>query len=359
MSKTLSRAFPPGDFLAEELEERGWSQADFAAIIDRPAQLVSAIIAGKKEITEQTAMQFAAALGTSPDYWLKLESSYQLWLEAQDPAAKAKLDKVKLRAEIGAYGSITLLRRRGYIRSDDPQQQSVELCQILGIERLGDEIPFLAAARRANVGAAATLPQTTWLACARILARGVDAPPYDEPALRDLADGLTRRVRSGQDWIGLPQEFAKVGIRLVYLEAFPANKISGASFLLDGDEARPVIALSGLGKRFDKVMFTLLHEIAHLLLGHVTPDAFFIDEGDEPEDEREHAADEQASKWALPLGEPDAPRSIRRSWVVRESERQGVHPLMVVGMLQHRGQIDWRSELVRGAERVDEFLQQW
>lgn len=359
MSRKLARAFPPGDFLAEELEEREWSQADFAAIIGRPAQLVSGIIAGKKEITEQTALQFAAALGTSPEYWLNLQSSYQLWLEGQDPEAEAKLDAVKLRAAMGAYGSLTLLRRRGFIRSADPKQQSIELCELLGIERLGEEVPFLAAARRANADEAATLPQTTWVACARTLARKIDAAAYDAKGLRRLATGLTQRVRTGEDWVALPQEFAKVGVRLVYVEAFPSNKISGVSFLLDGDETKPVIALSGLGKRFDKVMFTLLHEIAHLLLGHVTPEAFFVDEGEEPDDERERAADKQAGHWALPLGEPDAPRSIRRSWVMQESERQGVHPLIVIGMLQHHGQIDWRSELVRGAERVDGFLAQW
>ncbi|MXN63204.1 HigA family addiction module antidote protein [Bacillus sp. BGMRC0062] len=359
MSRTLARAFPPGDFLAEELNERDWSQADFAAIIGRPAQLISGIIAGKKEITERTATQFAAALGTSPEYWLNLQSSYQLWRESQDPQAQAKLDTVKLRAEMSAYGSLTLLRRRGFIQSEDARQQSVELRELLEIEHLGDDVPFLAAARRSNANERATLPQTTWLACARSLARRVDADAYDPEGLRSLAVALTRRVRSGQDWIDLPQEFAKVGVRLVYVEAFPSNKISGVSFLLDGDKANPVIALSGLGKRFDKIMFTLLHEIAHLLLGHVTPDAFFIDEDEDSDDEREQAADTQASQWALPLGNPSVPRSIRRPWVIQESERQGVHPLIVIGTLQHQGHIDWRSELVRGAERVDNFLQKW
>ena len=33
VDKRLAEAFPPGDYLAEELDERGWSQADFAAIL--------------------------------------------------------------------------------------------------------------------------------------------------------------------------------------------------------------------------------------------------------------------------------------------------------------------------------------
>lgn len=42
---------PVGELLGAELELRGWSQADFAAVIDRPTQFVSEIVTGKKEIT--------------------------------------------------------------------------------------------------------------------------------------------------------------------------------------------------------------------------------------------------------------------------------------------------------------------
>lgn len=359
MTKALAYAFPPGDFLAEELEEREWSQADFAAIIDRPAQLVSGIISGKKEITEQTAAQFGAALGTSAEYWLNLQSTYQLWLQGQDPRAQEKLDRVRLRAQMGERGSVSLLRQRGFIRATDLDDQYREFCDLLEIESLDQEVPFLAAARRANVHELATAHQVTWLACARRIARDRTVDPFNVGALQDMATSLTQRVRLAQDWAQIPEMFAGVGVRLVYVEAFPANKISGASFLLDGDPSQPVIALSGLGKRFDKVMFTLLHEMAHLVLGHVTPTSFPIDEGQEAEDECEENADRQAARWALPLQDFDPPSHVRRPWVMRESERQGVHPLIVIGTLQHQGVLDWRSELVKGAEQVDEYLRQW
>ena len=47
--------FPPGEFLADELKERGWTQVEFAEIIQRPTKLVNEIIAGKKSITPETA----------------------------------------------------------------------------------------------------------------------------------------------------------------------------------------------------------------------------------------------------------------------------------------------------------------
>jgi len=74
----LAEVFPPGEFLKEELEARGLTQAKLAYILGRPPQLVNEIIAGKKQITAQTAMQLERALGISAQYWLNLESQYQL-----------------------------------------------------------------------------------------------------------------------------------------------------------------------------------------------------------------------------------------------------------------------------------------
>ena len=77
-----AEVFPPGEFLADELKERGWTQIEFSEIIRRPAKTVNEIIAGKKSITPETALELAAALSTSPQYWLNLESAYQLWKTA-------------------------------------------------------------------------------------------------------------------------------------------------------------------------------------------------------------------------------------------------------------------------------------
>ena len=77
-----AEVFPPGEFLADELKERGWTQIEFSEIIRRPTKTVNEIISGKKSITPETALELAAALSTSPQYWLNLESAYQLWKTA-------------------------------------------------------------------------------------------------------------------------------------------------------------------------------------------------------------------------------------------------------------------------------------
>src|SRR5450830_1003108 len=81
MSATMPRPFrpvKPGELLQEELDARGWTQGDLAAILDRPVQAVNEIIAGKKAITPETAVALSRALGTSAEYWLRLDSLYRL-----------------------------------------------------------------------------------------------------------------------------------------------------------------------------------------------------------------------------------------------------------------------------------------
>ncbi len=80
MTKTFKPAevFPPGDFLRDELAERGWTQADLARVIGRPLQTVNQIINGSKRITVETAKELGLALGTGPEVWLNLETAYRL-----------------------------------------------------------------------------------------------------------------------------------------------------------------------------------------------------------------------------------------------------------------------------------------
>jgi HTH-type transcriptional regulator/antitoxin HigA len=86
VSKKWAETFPPGDFLREEIEARGWTQAKLAEVLGRPLQTVNAIINGKKAVTPQTAVELAAALGTSAELWMNLEQAYQLSrVEGPDP----------------------------------------------------------------------------------------------------------------------------------------------------------------------------------------------------------------------------------------------------------------------------------
>jgi len=76
--RTVAEVFPPGEFIREELEARDWTQSDLARILGRPLQAVNMIINGRKAITPETAIELAAAFGTSAELWMNLETAYRL-----------------------------------------------------------------------------------------------------------------------------------------------------------------------------------------------------------------------------------------------------------------------------------------
>ncbi len=69
----------PGEILLEEfLIPMSVSQVAFAAHIGVPIQRVNEIVRGKRGVSPETAWLFAEALGTSPEFWLNLQTNYDL-----------------------------------------------------------------------------------------------------------------------------------------------------------------------------------------------------------------------------------------------------------------------------------------
>jgi len=74
-------AFHPGETLAEELEARGMTQRELAEKMGRPVQVVNEIVRGRKAITAQTAWDLEGALGVSAEFWMNMQTSYDLNVE--------------------------------------------------------------------------------------------------------------------------------------------------------------------------------------------------------------------------------------------------------------------------------------
>ncbi len=79
------QAFPPGEYLADELEARGWSQSDLAKVLDRPFQHVNLLVNGKRRINAEIASELSAAFGTSAEVWLNLQSAWDAYKAPAPP----------------------------------------------------------------------------------------------------------------------------------------------------------------------------------------------------------------------------------------------------------------------------------
>ena len=334
MARTPAHAFPPGEYLRDELEERGWTVTEFSEIIGRPIQAVSGILNAKKEITTETAMAISAALGTTPELWLNLQTRYRLYLQ-RTAANRVDLTPVARRARLRNVIPLAEVRSRGWIPDTrDLDETESAVCCLLEIESLEEKPAFALAARRLNRMEPITIKQSAWLGRVRRVAEAQQVERFDAEALGALAPRLPRMLRDGPDELArLPALLGECGVCLVFCEGLRGGKLDGAvTFLGDG---RPVIGLTTRNNRFDSLLFTLLHECAHLTLGHITPQSGAILDDDVTEaktDPDEIAADEQASTWLFP-GKLRI-RSTSVSEIVQAATDHNVHPSVVIGQIQ-------------------------
>ncbi|MCM2340186.1 HigA family addiction module antitoxin [Rhodoferax sp.] len=71
-------AIHPGEFLRETLEDMGLTQTAFAEVIGVSPMRVSHLLRGDRPVTAELALRLGRALGQSPQYWLNLQTAYDL-----------------------------------------------------------------------------------------------------------------------------------------------------------------------------------------------------------------------------------------------------------------------------------------
>lgn len=89
-------AIHPGEHLAEELDAMKMSAAELARRLKVPTNRVTEILNGQRAITGDTALRLAHFFGTSAEFWLNLQSVYELRLaEAKTGKAIKRLSTLK------------------------------------------------------------------------------------------------------------------------------------------------------------------------------------------------------------------------------------------------------------------------
>lgn len=87
----------PGEILREEfLEGFGLNSRQLATALDVPANRITEIVAGRRDITAETALLLARYFGTTADFWMNLQKDYELRLARREHARK--IARVKPRA---------------------------------------------------------------------------------------------------------------------------------------------------------------------------------------------------------------------------------------------------------------------
>jgi HTH-type transcriptional regulator/antitoxin HigA len=340
MNTVAAEIFPPGEFLRDEIEARGWSQTELAEIMGRPVRLINELIAGKKAITPETAIQLGDSLGTSPELWMNLESQYQL------SRVRSTDGLIARRAKLYSRFPVREMIKRGWIESSksiDVLEQ--QFLSFFGITTIDDDIPFCHAAKKSDPQDVPSALQLAWLCRARTVALEFATVSYDEAKLRLALPKLSALLSAPEETRHVARVLAECGVRFVVVEPMPGAKIDGACFWLPG--AQPVVALSLRLDRIDNFWFVLRHELEHVLQGHGRDRDFILDQdlegagsGDKISAE-EVLANTAAANFCVSPEEMTGfiarvTPFFKEERVLLFAQRLNIHPGIVVGQLQRR-----------------------
>ena len=342
--RKIAEAFPVGEFIKEELEARNWSQMELAEIIGRQPSVVSDLILGKRSMSPELAKAFGRAFNTDAEYWMNLDTIYQLW-RMQDSD-----DVISRRARLYQIAPIKEMTKRHWIEaSENIDVLEKRVMEFFNIKSLDEPIDLPCAARK-KTGDILT-SHKAWFCRAKQLARAVDARAFSDQSFKDALPKLKNLLHNTVEIRHIPKILAEAGIRLVIIEQLSPSGIDGVTLWLD--ETSPVIALSLRLDRIDGFWFTLAHELGHIkrrdgLRRKPILDIHIVSEGGE--NLEKHEIEEQVNSFAADFL---VPRSELDNFILRIrplygkqkiinfAKTMGVHPGIVVGQLQFRGEIDW------------------
>ena len=93
--RAVCPSHPGGILKRQYLDELQITISDFAAGIGVSRKAISAIVNERKSLTPEMALRFAAALKTTPQFWINLQSNYDLWNAThKDPEFLDKISKI-------------------------------------------------------------------------------------------------------------------------------------------------------------------------------------------------------------------------------------------------------------------------
>ena len=344
MHEKIAEAFPPGEFIMDELEARGWSQIALADIIGCHPTIVNAWIKGKRAITPQSAKQLGDAFGTSAQLWLNHQSTYDLWKAEEADSGIAK------RARLYNYAPIKELTKRHWLQpseSNDVVEQRVK--EFYGVPNLDENHVYSYAASKSTPGPLSQA-QSAWFCRARQLAKCIPANRFTDQSFDNAIKALKGMLVNVEDIRRIPQTFAEYGIRFLIIEQLlPASGIDGVTFWRDNDKHSPVIAMSLRKDRIDSFWFVLAHELGHVknrdgLNQTVTLDINLVgDQAQRFEDKSdiEKGADAFAEDFLLPREKLDSFISRKgplfsKAKIANFASVQKIHPGIVVGQMHYR-----------------------
>ena len=326
-------ATPPGATIKEQLVDRGMTQKEFAARMDMSEKHISKLINGEVQLTSETSVRLEMVLGVPAKFWNNLEAIYR------EKIIKAEAENaMDADSEMARQFPYSEMAKFGWVPESGAVREKVinlrRFFEVVNLSLLENDQITRIACRRLAITEKSDLALMAWAQEAKLKARSIQTASINIKGLISSMEEIRKMtvLKSEEFCPRIKGLLADCGIALVFLPHLKGSFLQGATFL-DGNKI--VVGLTAKCEDADKFWFSLFHELAHIVLGHVG-------KTNGTSDADESAADEWAGDTLIPLEvfEPfKREKDYTERMVLKFAKAQGIAPGIVVGRMQREGMI--------------------
>ena len=336
---------PPGNTIADLLEERNWTQAQLADRLGVSRKHVNELVTGKATISEANAIRLARVLGSTVGFWLSREAGYR--------AALADLHAIEqLRDDVSWLDELPIshMRKAKWIQSSRDKARTVSEClRFFGVgsvdawrswsDGLGQTAYRMSDSTSKAFGSIAA-----WLRFGEIQASNLVCKDYSKEVFKTHLESLRALTLESDPDVFVPRMqklCADSGIAVVFEPTPRGCPASGATRWLAPNKA--LLMLSLRYKTNDHLWFTFFHEAAHILLHRKK--LMFLELNQNGDGKEEAEANQFASDLLIPPQYIDLLKTLANTTaeVSQFATKIGIPPGIVVGRMQHEGIITHRQ----------------
>lgn len=322
------RRFHPGVYIKDSLEAMEMTSRELSIRTGISERTLSAVINGNGDITFDIAYKLSLYFDNSINYWMNLQTQYDLYLREQEEEQDFNNDWELIK------GIKKYLLDYSYIsNSDDKETIILKVRQLVGVNKLSllnKKDSFVCLKEQNAIDTSNYFYQNFWIALALKEARKKNGIPYDKKKLLNSIDDIKQLIIEEPSvfYPKLQKIFEDCGISFVLLPYLSKSNIYGATKWFSKDNV--MLAISNRGEKADLFWFTLFHELSHVLMEHRRETLFSFENGIDNE------ADLMASNMLIEKNEWDNfinKKNYTSESILDFSEKMRVLPCIVLGRL--------------------------
>ena len=278
-------AIPPGVTIKELIVDKGMNQKEFSVRMGMSEKHISKLMNGDVQLTIDMARRLEMVLGVPAQVWCNLEAGYR------ETLVKVKEEnEIIAEIEIAEKMPYDEMVQSGWIEEKFTWLDKVvcmrKFFEVARLDLLQSSLIPMIACRRLEESETYNYPLIAWVQKVKLEARKMEVCEGTLSKIGSFIPVIAKTVNERTKFSveDLAENLSCYGIALIHLPDIGKDYLQGATFR---EGKRFVIGITVPYEEKQKFLFSLCHEVAHIIYGHVGKE-----EGTSEEDEK--LADEYA-----------------------------------------------------------------